>query len=281
MRKSYTTVNFVCHRSGRYVPKGQGLRHLKIQGSNKLNALCPASIRIRQFSGGKCEVSVSETHIGHENDIGHLNLTKLEREKLAGKIALKIPFEDILDEVRDSICDSNLKRFHLLTKKDLFNIEKSFNLTSSRHSNDSISVESWINDMRNKGNAILFYKPQGNTNEEWPVLKENDFLLIIMTDAQSEMLQKYGSDCICIDGTHGTNSYDFELFTLLVVDDIRQGFPCSFFISNRSDKDVLKIFFHYVKINIGVPIQPKVFMTDMAESFFNAWLEIMLPPKFR
>jgi hypothetical protein len=42
-----------------------------------------------------------------------------------------------------------------------------------------------------------------------------------MTEAQCELLRKYGSDCICIDGTHGTNSYDFELITLLVVDDIR------------------------------------------------------------
>lgn len=35
-----------------------------------------------------------------------------------------------------------------------------------------------------------------------------------MTDAQMDMLKKYGSDCVCLDGTHGLNSYDFELNTL-------------------------------------------------------------------
>lgn len=73
---------------------------------------------------------ITKTHIRHDNDIRHLNLTKSERKELATKIASKIPFENIL-EVRDSICDLNLQRFHLLTKKDLYNIEKSFKLISS------------------------------------------------------------------------------------------------------------------------------------------------------
>jgi hypothetical protein len=46
-------------------------------------------------------------------------------------MALKIPFTQILDEVRDSIHGSELERIHLLTKKDLYNIEKSFNLQST------------------------------------------------------------------------------------------------------------------------------------------------------
>ncbi|GFS68422.1 MULE domain-containing protein [Trichonephila clavipes] len=90
-----------------------------------------------------------------------------------------------------------------------------------------------------------------------------------MNDAQCEMLKKYVSH-ICIDGTHGTNGYDFELITLLILDDMRQGFPCSFFISNRTDYFVLEIFFAKIKEKVG-EICPTVFMSDMAESFFNAW----------
>ncbi|GFX28880.1 MULE domain-containing protein [Trichonephila clavipes] len=90
-----------------------------------------------------------------------------------------------------------------------------------------------------------------------------------MNDAQCEMLKKYVSH-ICIDGTHGTNGYDFELITLLILDDMRQGFPCSFLISNRTDHFVLEIFFAKIKEKVG-EICPTVFMSDMAESFFNAW----------
>ncbi|CAG9765599.1 unnamed protein product [Ceutorhynchus assimilis] len=282
--KTHKYIRFTCHRSGQYVPEGKGVRHLKTQGSNKINAVCPATITLKhRFSDGICEIQVQETHVGHQNEIGHLNLTKIERESLAGKIALKIPFDEILDDIRNSICDNTLKRLHLLTKKDLFNIEFCYNLssTSMRHSNDVVSVNSWIHEMQEKGQAILFYKPQGSLNNEYPILKESDFVLVIMTDAQSEILKKYSSDCVCIDGTHGTNSYNFELTTLLVVDDMREGFPCGFLISNRSDKDVFIIFCNCIKTRIGGGIVCNVFMSDMAEAFFNAWIEVMPPPKQR
>jgi hypothetical protein len=252
---------------------------LKTQGSHKINAVCPSSITLKQkMDDGVCEITVQETHVGHQCELGHLNLSQSERENLAGKIASKIPFDDILDNIRNSICDSNLERLHLLTKKDLYNIEFCYNLSSTSMRHDVISVNAWIHEMQEKGDTILFYKPQGNVTNEWPTLKENDFVLIIMTDAQCEILKKYGSDCLCIDGTHGTNNYDFELTSLLVVDDMREGFPCAYLISNRSDKDVFKIFFTYIKTRIGCDIVCNVFMSDMAEAFFNAWIEVMPPP---
>ncbi|XP_050303264.1 uncharacterized protein LOC126741036 [Anthonomus grandis grandis] len=128
---------------------------------------------------------------------------------------------------------------------------------------------------------FCFISPKVLKVKNGQCLKNEEFVLIIMTAAQCEMLKIYGTDCICIDGTHGMNNYDFELITLLVVDDIRQGFPCSFLVSNRSDKQVLKIFFHFVKSRLGTALCPNVFMLDMAEAFFNAWIEIMSPPKFR
>lgn len=115
--------------------------------------------------------------------------------------------------------------------------------------------------------------------EEIPEFKTDDFILIIMTAAQLHILKTYGNDCICLDGTHGLNSYDFELNTLLVLDELREGFPCAFLISNRSDTQVLKFFFSQVKLKSG-PIKPKVFMSDLADTFFNAWIaEMGIPEK--
>ena len=42
-----------------------------------------------------------------------------------------------------------------------------------------------------------------------PQLKEDDFVLLFMTKAQRTVLYKYGSDVVCIDGTHGLNNYNF------------------------------------------------------------------------
>ncbi|GFU58453.1 uncharacterized protein NPIL_323141 [Nephila pilipes] len=125
--------HFVCYPSGFYVSKGKGLRLLKTQGR-------------------------------HRNDIGHLSLTEFERRHIATKIASKIPFVEILDEIRDSVTDSKLERIHLLTKKDLYNIENCFNIDSNaiKHKDDGTSVDAWVNEMENKNDScILFYKPQG------------------------------------------------------------------------------------------------------------------------
>ncbi|GFS88006.1 uncharacterized protein NPIL_428091, partial [Nephila pilipes] len=197
---------FRCHRSGNFMSESKGLHHLKNLGSNKINTYCPAALKVTEHTNGKCIVSYQKVHVGHQNDLGHLFLTAEERKNIASKIAAKIPLDNILDEIRNSISDAGLERVHLLTKKDLPNIEKSFNLSSNsvKHENDGVSVDMWVREMPNSENpCILFYKTQGSTCTQYLFLKENDFVLIIMTEAQGEILKKFSSDCICIDGTHG------------------------------------------------------------------------------
>jgi len=92
------------------------------------------------------------------------------------------------------------------------------------------------------------------------------------------MLEKFGNDVICIDETHGMNSYHFNLPTILVLDDMREGFPCSFMISNRIDEMVLRISFFKIKEIIG-HLQPNIFMSDMAESFYITWMVEMDRPR--
>lgn len=81
-------------------------------------------------------------------------------------------------------------------------------------------------------------------------------------------------DCICIDGTHGMNAYGFELITLLVLDDIREGFPCAFCISNRTDEVIIK---REARENLHA----EVFMSDMAQSLYNVWVQVMGLVKFK
>ena len=82
---------------------------------------------------------------------------------IAGQLAQGVTFEKILDNVCDSV-DSKFQRVHLITKKDLTNIERSFSLRSrERHAIDAISVKAWVDDMTSKGSdtPVLLYKVQG------------------------------------------------------------------------------------------------------------------------
>lgn len=56
-------------------------------------------------------------------------------------------------------------------------------------------------------NPILLCKKQG---EEHNKLAQNEFIMIIMTDGQKEVLKKFGKNTICVDSTLGTNQYSFQ-----------------------------------------------------------------------
>lgn len=73
------------------------------------------------------------------------------------------------------------------------------------------------------------------------------------------LLQKFSSNIICTDNIYSLNSYDFELVTLMIVDEFGEGFPILCKFSNR--KDTMNNFF--------------IFMSDITNTYFNAWCAVM------
>nr|BAN21368.1 unkown protein [Riptortus pedestris] len=144
LQNGSSRTKFSCHRSGFFKPQGKNVRRLKSLGSNKINAICPAKIISIVNSEGRVEVSFFSKHNGHAMELERIGLTKAERAQIAEKIAQKIPFKEILNNLKNST-DSELKRLHLLTKKDLRNIKKEFNIKNSvPYSYDNI--ESFLNE---------------------------------------------------------------------------------------------------------------------------------------
>ena len=94
------------------------------------------------------------------------------------------------------------------------------------------------------GDEILLYKKQG---QDFPRLKADDFCIIFMNKAQQNILKKFGNNVIAIDSTHGLNMYDFELTTVMVIDEFGEGFPVSCMITNRKDTVIHKIFIDSIK----------------------------------
>lgn len=264
---------FDCFRDGMFDSKGEGLRYEKILGSNKINGYCPSKIEVTTYPSGKIEVEYFKTHVGHKNELGRMRMSNRERDEIAQKITLKIPLDEILDSVRTSV-SSDIERRDLLTTKDLRNLAQTYLIkdVGIRDENDSTSVHAWVEEMRaaGKGSSIAFYKPQGSLSEEFPELKEEDFVLITMNDTQKEILEQSGKKVTCMDSTHGLNAYKFDLTTLLVLDDLNEGFPCTFMFSNRTDCEMLKVMLLNVKRVLGKSVETDVFMTDMAEEFYNA-----------
>lgn len=126
----------------------------------------------------------------------------------------------------------------------------------------------------------MFHKPQGRLVEEHPNLKSEDFVLMIMNQTQRDKLRKFGNETICLDRSFDLNCHHFELVSLLVLNENEEGFPCCFLVSNRSDLEIMTLFFHFIKMNVG-PIETKVFMSDMVDYFYSAWVTIMSHAQLR
>ncbi|GFS42637.1 MULE domain-containing protein [Trichonephila inaurata madagascariensis] len=247
-------MNYHCCRSGTFKPKGKGLKNLKSQGSAKIGISCPAVIKVRQ-STENVVVQYFPKHQNHETQLEHLRLSESDSTAIAEKKLLLTVAERCI-----------------LKKKDIHNIKRDFNINGyvKRHEVDAVSVRLWAQEMKNNGeNCIVFFKEHGQLANDY-CLKDEDFVLVIMIDFQKEMITKYGKDKICINGTHGLSSYDFNLYSVLVVDKHKNGIPVAFCFSNRSSEDVFKIYFSAIKITVG-KIETTTFMTDDAPAFYNAW----------
>ena len=132
-----------------------------------------------------------------------------------------------------------------------------------RHPNDQDNVLSWIQVWDGSDdNPIAFYKFQGQFKEE-VALEKDSFVVIMQTEFQKHLMQKFGSKGLCCDTTHGTTGYDFKLNSLLVLDEFEEGVPVAFCLSNRDNFAFMKLFFSKIRDNTGA-ISPCWFMSDTA-----------------
>ncbi|CAB0010163.1 unnamed protein product [Nesidiocoris tenuis] len=282
---STTTPNsrfqaFNCFRSGVYKARGVGKRRLKTVGSIKINSICPASIKIiEDRKTGIVRVTYVSTHVGHVGELNRVSLTREEREEISRKLAANVPADVVLDEIRNSIKDDKIERIHLLTNKDLINIRASFKLPSRKSlktGKESVCIDSWVKAQGT--NVVRLYKPLGSLLPEYPGLNKDDFMLILSNDTQLDLLRKHGSDTVCFDGTQGMNQYPIEMTTLLIIDNLGQGFPTAFMFCSRSDCQTMGVFVHVVQTALQTPLQTRVLMTDMSPIYYNGWCSVMPKP---
>ena len=87
------------------------------------------------------------------------------------------------------------------------------------------------------------------------------------------MMKEFGNNIICVDSTHKTTGYDFQLTTVMIVDEYGEGYPVSWCLSNREDQILLTHYFEHLKKKTGT-ISPKWFMSDDFDGFYNAWISV-------
>ncbi|XP_056639368.1 uncharacterized protein LOC130446885, partial [Diorhabda sublineata] len=223
----------------------------------------------RNLESDHCDITYYKSHYLHgSHEIQHLQIPKSDKQMIAPKLILGVPSKGT-QKVRANIGE-DLKRNDLLTSTDIRNIERAYNIDLKYgfyHKDDATSVNIWVKQCAEaEDNPLLFYKQQGQSIENF---EPSDFCLIIMTGVQRSILKEFGNQVITIDETHGLNTYDFELTTLLTLDEFRQGYPVAFKFTNCKDTSVYQFFFSKVKDVVGL-IKNTVFMSDITDIYYMA-----------
>ena len=226
----------------------------------------------KDITTGEVVVKYCSTHHNHEANIGHLRMQHDTRMKIAAHLQQGVTMERIMDNIRGNTV-RGITREHLVTKQDIHNIKHHYNIEGvMRHENDLTSICAWVEELNSLPyNPVLLFKPQGEPQpHDMDNVGTDDFILGIQTQFQRDMLCKYGDTCVCMDATHGTNMYDFNLITVLVIDEFGEGIPVAWAISNREDVTLLVQFFKAIEKRTG-SLTPLWFMSDDAQQYFNAW----------
>ena len=75
---------------------------------------------------------------------------------------------------------------------------------------DAVSVDTWVQERQSSShNPLFIYKPQrAKQPDDCNDLRDEDFVLGIMTSTMEQMLLQFGGSIICVDTTHSTNDHD-------------------------------------------------------------------------
>ena len=194
----------------------------------------------------------------HSHEIGDSNI-KFHRISEMVKEEIKRKFMDGLcfnavREWADNFCAEG--RDSLITNRDIravqLFIEK---MKYALHEKDSNSVQFWVDELKKTG-ELLYCVQEGNGR----------FELAICPQFGQECLKRWRK-LICLDSTHKTTSYNFNLFTLLTQNEHGQGFPVAFLISSDGKTATLERYLQAFKF-----ICPSVlcFMTDNDDAEISA-----------
>lgn len=240
---------YVCSRNGAIPEKG--MKRTKKLG----NSGCQCQLTTRKYVG--YELLYAEYNNTHSHPIGWSNV-KFTRISQEVKDEVKFCLERGLtfSAIRDYLDSKDLSaRDSLISDRDIRALQLSHEKTKySFSSEDSVSTSIWAQKLSNSGE--LMYHNQ-----------RHDIFELAICPSLGQIAIKNYNKLICLDSTHRTNSYNYNLFTLVAQNEFGQGIPVAFLISSDGKTETLTKFLTAFK-----SICPTVgtFMTDNDEAEINA-----------
>ncbi|XP_077525913.1 uncharacterized protein LOC144137798 isoform X3 [Haemaphysalis longicornis] len=285
-----------CCRSGHFKSHSTGKRKLKSQGSVKCGRRCFASMTVVEKETG-VSVVFQATHRGHDLDLRHVLLSDKEKTAIASKLHKGVSLDTVLDSVRERF-EGTLQRVHLLARQDLNVLADSRpeggravgegEASEEGEEDECLGVLAWVERMgREEDNPVLYFKQRGQPDcaevldrQPEDLLADDDFMLVLMTHPQLELLRMLGGRRICIDWTHGAPGMELQLLTVVCLDGSGGGaFPVAYCVTGQVERRSALTFLRCVRAALGAPVEAEALVSDDVPALVSAWQEVMGQPR--
>jgi len=197
--------------------------------------------------------------------------------------------------------DAALKKEQFVTLRYIKRIREKMKLDGRLHPHDAQSVRIFAENLqpierfkvkgleegKNEFSGVLVYKPQGSPttvgNPGLGGLPHSDdlFVLGVQTKAQYDMMVKGSQVVICMDATHSTNHYDFQLLNAVVPDKYGVDYPVAHFILNHQNEETLALVLESFKVRVPPNFKINLFMADDDRALHNAIFRVFEPMLLR
>ncbi|KAJ7784158.1 hypothetical protein B0H16DRAFT_1402021 [Mycena metata] len=224
-------LRYVCSRAGTGGKKEYTKLHP--EWNRKIQSKftdCPCSLIVKQYPGTTVVLGKYSQDHNHPTGNGNLRFVRIPaatREYIAAQVRNKVSPQHILELLHRRVyhfdavfdCDTPADRSEFIQLSDIRRIAKQIEAESVRfHPDDGLSTLQWIKRLDAKGH-LLGFKAKSDPPPPNSGLDADVFTLMIQTNWQRHMFQKYGSALLCIDATHNTTMYNNLNLTTLVVRD--------------------------------------------------------------
>uniref|UniRef100_A0A2C9LSL0 SWIM-type domain-containing protein n=1 Tax=Biomphalaria glabrata TaxID=6526 RepID=A0A2C9LSL0_BIOGL len=156
--------------------------------------------------------------------------------------------------------------------KRLSSLYAGFTLNTNilRSKEDRVSTRSYLSELvqLDKESPIILFKNKGS---EMQHLEKEDIVVAIQSPFQKEMMQIYGTKCLCVDWPKNKEA-KYTVLTLLVFVNGTEELPVAWLVCNRITEYTISLFFKMLHSNVG-NLQTSVFIGDCGGTLHSLWVQ--------
>ena len=266
------------------------------RGQVKSDRFCPSRMNChinKATNAVRVEYISAHSHPVNLANTAYQPIPSTTRQEIKEKLSVGVPVNEVYKDLREGIGNResrvenlSITKAHLISKANVSDIKRHMKYSRRLHPEDSTSTHLIVKKLQlESNNSIIVYNPQGQPVQIGPSMyddidiKKDLFIFGIQTKEQLKMFKQGVQKIYCIDSTHSTNIYEFQLTTIMVPDEFNRGYPLDWVISNHAHELTLRLFLEEIKKRCPENFKVNCVMTDDDNTGWDAFTSVFWESK--